>query len=112
MELSEQIKIRLKRKNMTQNELARQAGLSKSGMSTIATGAYDPRLSNLIAIARVLDCSVGELLGETTSQTSKYVTDAEWRLLAAYRAAEPAFREEAVAMLERHAIIEKAAAAS
>lgn len=112
MELGERIRILLKRKGMSQNELARKAGLSSSGMSTILKGAYDPRLSNLIAIARVLDCSVGELLGETTSQTSKYVTDAEWRLLAAYRAAEPAFREEAVAMLERHQVKGKAAAVS
>jgi len=112
MELSEQIKIRLKRKKMTQNELARRAGLSKSGMSTIATGAYDPRLSNLIAIARVLDCSVGELLGETTSQTSKYVTDAEWHLLETWRTSDEVGREDALALLERHAIKEKEAAAS
>ena len=81
MGLGDQIRIRLKASGMAQNELARRAGLSSSGMSTIINGAYDPRLSSLRMIAAELHCTVGDLL-EETQQEAKINTPEELRLLA------------------------------
>ena len=71
MALGEQIRMRLKKKGISQNELARKAGISSSGMSTIINGAYDPRLGNLQMIASALDCTVGDLLDEKEKDTPK-----------------------------------------
>ena len=76
--------MRLKAKGMAQNELARRAGLSSSGMSTIINGAYDPRLSSLQMIASVLQCTVGDLLEETKDADGP-LTITERRLLDDFR---------------------------
>lgn len=80
MGLGDQIRIRLKASGMAQNELARRAGLSSSGMSTIINGAFDPRLSSLRMIAAELHCTVGDLLEETQQET-KISTPEELQLL-------------------------------
>lgn len=85
MSLGEQIRIRLKANNITQNELARRAGLSSSGISTIINDSYDPRLGNLRLIARELHCTVGDLLEETNGE-NRANTAGEIKLLdAAHR---------------------------
>ena len=84
MGLGDQIRIRLKAAGIAQNELARRAGLSSSGMSTIINGAYDPRLSSLRMIAAELHCTVGDLLEETTTDTKIYTSE-ELRLLGIVR---------------------------
>lgn len=62
MTIGEKIKQRLKEKGMSQNELARRAGLSSSGVSTIINGTFEPRMDNLRQIAQVLDCQPGDLI--------------------------------------------------
>ena len=64
MTIGEKIKRLLKEKGMSQNELARRAGMSSSGMSTIITGAFEPRMDNLRQIAQVLGCQPGDLLDD------------------------------------------------
>ena len=64
MTIGEKIKQRLKEKGMSQNELARRAGLSSSGVSTIINGTFEPRMDNLRQIAQVLDCQPGDLIDD------------------------------------------------
>ena len=49
---------------ISQNKLAKAAQISQSGLSSIISGAVSPKEITLQAIARALDCSVSELMGE------------------------------------------------
>lgn len=62
MTIGEKIKLRLKECGISQNELARRAGLSSSGISTIINGTFEPRMDNLRQIAQALGCQPGDLL--------------------------------------------------
>lgn len=64
MTIGEKIKARMKEKGLSQNELARRAGLSSSGISTIINGAFEPRMDNLRQIAQVLECKPADLLDD------------------------------------------------
>lgn len=64
MTIGERIREKIRQKGISQNQLARMAGISQSGLSTIISGANGPTESTLRAIAGALECSVGELLGE------------------------------------------------
>lgn len=57
------------RKSMTQTELAKAVGVSQSAPSQWERGIKEPTLANLHAIAKVLDCSPGWLLGTDSSST-------------------------------------------
>lgn len=103
MELGEQIKMRMKAKGISQNELARRAGMSSSGMSTIINGSYDPRLSSLRAIAAELECTVADLLGETSTNIHTNQSEPEREMLDAWRMCEPVWRQVALDVLHSHA---------
>ena len=111
MDLGEQIKKHLKAKGITQNELARRAGMSSSGMSTIINGSYDPRLSSLRAIAAELECSVSDLISDQGAARGDLSVE-ELRLLTAWRRTDPMTRKYALEMLEAHPAQEKAEAVS
>lgn len=51
-------------KEITQMELARRIGMSKGNLSQIEKGSIGISQDNLKKIAEVLECSVGQLLGE------------------------------------------------
>ena len=70
MTIGERIREKIRQKGISQNQLARMAGISQSGLSTIISGANGPTESTLRAIAGALECSVGELLGEGESLPS------------------------------------------
>lgn len=90
MTIGDRIKLKLKEQGITQNELARRANLSSSGLSTIVTGAYDPRIGNIKAIAAALGCTVCELLGESAGDE---VTFEEKRIIEIYRQLSDAGKE-------------------
>lgn len=54
-EFTHWLKIELSRRGWSQAELARRAGLSKSGVSYVLTGARIPGALTVAAIARALD---------------------------------------------------------
>ncbi|MBO5968277.1 MAG: helix-turn-helix domain-containing protein [Clostridia bacterium] len=54
-------------KKISQNRLAKAAQISQSGISSIISGSSSPKENTLQAIAKALDCSVAELMGETVS---------------------------------------------
>lgn len=69
------VKVRelMKKKGITQNELAKMAGLSSSGISTALNSEGNPRSTTMAAIAEALGCTVAELIGEEPAQPSPQV---------------------------------------
>ena len=63
-------KIRMQREaaGMSQSELARKLGLDSSTVNKWESGASVPRLGNLVAMASILRCSVGELLDDAPQE--------------------------------------------
>ncbi|HEY6972913.1 MAG TPA: helix-turn-helix transcriptional regulator [Nitrospiraceae bacterium] len=56
-------------RDLTQDQLAVKAGLSRIYLSKLELGQHDPALSTLVRLAKVLRVSVTELLGETMSHS-------------------------------------------
>jgi len=56
-------------RDLTQEQLAVKAGLSRIYVSKLELGQHDPALSTLVRLAKVLRVSVTELLGETMSHS-------------------------------------------
>lgn len=64
MTVGERIQAKMREKRISQNELARMAQISQSGISYIIKGISSPKENTLQAIAAALGCSVSELIGE------------------------------------------------
>jgi transcriptional regulator with XRE-family HTH domain len=54
--------LRKARNNMTQEELAKRAGLTRGYVARLETGRHDPALSTLEKLAKALRVKVAELL--------------------------------------------------
>ncbi len=68
MDIGGRIRSARKRAGLSQEEVARRAGMSLKGMSYIEVGRVaDPHISSLRSIAEALGVPVGELLGETAA---------------------------------------------
>ena len=52
------------RRGMSQEELARLVGVDRSNVAKWEAGAHRPRAEMLILLAKILHCSVDELLRE------------------------------------------------
>lgn len=64
MTVGERIKEIMKKKGISQNQLARIAQISQSGLSSIINGASSPKENTMKAIAGALECTVADLMGE------------------------------------------------
>ena len=64
MNVGQRIQQKMAEKRISQNRLAKAAQISQSGLSSIISGAVSPKEVTLSAIAKALDCSVSELMGE------------------------------------------------
>jgi transcriptional regulator with XRE-family HTH domain len=62
MPLGTRIRTAREQARLSQAELARRIGISKTAMNAIEGGATDPRASRLVAIAQVLGVSTDTLL--------------------------------------------------
>jgi len=62
MTLGDRIRQAREQADISQAELARRIGISKNAMNTIEGGQSDPRVSRIVAIARVLGLSTDTLL--------------------------------------------------
>lgn len=65
--LSDNIKKYRKEKNLSQDELAEQLGVSRQSISLWETGQTQPTIENIIALATVFGISTDSLLGSTVS---------------------------------------------
>lgn len=79
--LKENLIYYLHMRNVSQKELAERLGISPSAVSNWTKGKNTPDIENLVAICKILNISVNELLGE---EGSRY-TFKEKRLIASYR---------------------------
>lgn len=64
MHVGQRIQQKMADQKISQNKLAKAAQISQSGLSSIISGSVSPKEITLQAIARALDCSVSELMGE------------------------------------------------
>ncbi|MEU8704223.1 helix-turn-helix transcriptional regulator [Streptomyces sp. NPDC048565] len=64
--LGVQIRERRMRQNFTQEELAERAGVSRDTVQRIERAANNPRLTDLLQIARALEVPLAELVRDRT----------------------------------------------
>lgn len=64
MTIGKRIQEKMAERHISQNKLAKLAQVSQSGISSIISGSVSPKEVTLSAIAKALDCSVSELMGE------------------------------------------------
>lgn len=87
-EIGDRIKARRLELNMTQTELALKVGYKdKSAIAKIEKGKIDVSQTNVVKFARALNTSPAYLMEWTDK--AETLTDAEWRILQAFRAAPP-----------------------
>jgi XRE family transcriptional regulator, master regulator for biofilm formation len=93
-------KLRIKcfreKKNYSLSELAKKSGVSKSYLSQIERNLQiNPSLQLLSKLAKTLDCSVDELLGQDSSQVSTVEhLDPDWTELVKEAIVEGLSKEE------------------
>lgn len=61
-EFSDNLMLLIKEKKYTQEEVAREAGISDSALSSYINGIRKPGIKAVINISYVLDCSIDELV--------------------------------------------------
>lgn len=64
MHIGQRIQQKMKEQHISQNKLAKAAQISQSGISSIISGASSPKENTIQAIAKALNCSTAELMGE------------------------------------------------
>ena len=64
MHVGDRIQEKMRERGISQNRLSKIAQISQSGLSSIISGAVSPKEITLQAIAKALDCTVSELMGE------------------------------------------------
>ena len=68
--LAQKIRALIEEKNMSVQGVEKKAGLSINAVRSILTGqSKKPSAEHLLAISRVLGCTIGELLGEEPAYT-------------------------------------------
>jgi transcriptional regulator with XRE-family HTH domain len=68
LDIGRRIRDKRKELNLTQEEVARRAGINLKIVGLLERGeTQDPHVSNLQSIARALGMSAGELLGEDSA---------------------------------------------
>jgi transcriptional regulator with XRE-family HTH domain len=60
--LAERVRIRRGALGLSQEAVARRAGLNRSYLAQLETGRRNPSLRNLILLAHALECDVGDLV--------------------------------------------------
>jgi repressor LexA len=64
LRIGQRIQEKMRERGISQNRLAKAAQISQSGLSSIIAGSVSPKEVTMQAIAKALDCSVSELMGE------------------------------------------------
>ena len=91
-DIGENISRKMKEQGLSQNRLAKLAGVSQPSISGILSDTKSPSVETIRLIADALGCSVAELLGETEESKPALSADAR-QLLSDYAALSPQGRE-------------------
>lgn len=86
MSVGANIKRIMRDKGIAQNELARMASLSSSGISTALSETGNPRIQTLQAIAEALGTSLSEIVSDQDEPGNDYFSEKEKQLVNSYRA--------------------------
>ena len=89
--VGENIKRIREEKKFSQNALAKKAGVAQSALSAIESNVKNPSSVTLELLARALDCTTAELLGEDPGDDA--ISPAERRMILAYRSLNSQGRE-------------------
>ena len=84
MTFAEKAKMIMKQRGIAQNELARQAGLSSSGISTTLREGGNPRESSMVAILDALGMTFEEFWADGVSVPDKMYASVDPQLLQIY----------------------------
>ena len=95
MNIGEKIKARRLELGLTTTELGRLIGVQSSAISKYESGRVDPKASKLQALATALGVTPVSLLSDEEQSEQE-------RLISAYWAAEPVYRDVALDILEQH----------
>lgn len=96
------------RKELTQAEVAGALGVSSVVYSRYETGARQPSIDILVRLADIFGVTVDYLLGRQDIEDST-LSDYELRLIIASRNADERAKEDALHILNAHAVNPKAA---
>lgn len=80
--IGERIKNARKEKNMTQEKLAEQIGVSIAFLSRIERGNSQVNIKRLSQICKILDLTEGEILNGSSNESSSYLNDEFSKLLS------------------------------
>src|SRR6266851_2825962 len=61
------------RSGLTRRELAKEAGVSERHLASLETGAGNPSVQILRQLARALNCSVTELMGDEGDESADWL---------------------------------------
>lgn len=100
-----------KRHYLTQAEFAKKVGVTQGTVSQWEHGIISPNSNQLRAISEAFGISIDSIVGKTTRDEYTKLTDAEYRLIMAYRDADNVIREAALTMLENSALKKSATVA-
>jgi transcriptional regulator with XRE-family HTH domain len=90
-EVGENVKKYRKEKNLSQNALAKKAGIAQSALSAIESNVKNPSSVTVELLAHALGCTTAELLGEDPGEDA--ITPAERQLIRVYRSLNAQGRE-------------------
>lgn len=65
---------------ISQNQLAKKAGISQASLSALESETKNPSVETIFLLAAALDCSISELLGEKP-QNAEFLTERQKKLL-------------------------------
>ena len=68
MEMKSRIKMLMEEKNMNQKQLAKAAGITEASMSKYLSGERTPRIDIIVNIARALEVTVDDLIGNDVDE--------------------------------------------
>ncbi len=92
--------------HMTQTDLAKAADTTRSSVNNYETGASEPSFEVLCKFSTALGVTFDDLINEHDNYQEfirrVQVTDEEWAVLNAYRAADPVYRVVALDILRAH----------
>ena len=84
---------------LSQNQLAKSAGVSQAALSKIESEEKNPSVETVFLLAAALDCTVSELLGEKPEGVT-FLTDRQRQLLEIFQQLNDAGKNSLLALAE------------
>lgn len=96
--IGSRIKAQRETRDMTQEQVAELAEITAVYLSKIENGKVRPTLNTLSVICSILDCDLGEILLNITSESNKYQNE---RVVTLFQNCSPNVKPIALKLLEQ-----------